>query len=196
MDSAGRAATGYSPQKSERDRRPGLGLLYAEHHQGLLAARRLQWAGRGDPGDPPEVAARAFLDFWRREAEPHLRKEEEILIPLLSWRDPGLGERPVLRMLVQHARIRGMVISLQDEDIEGHVRSRTLRELGEALEIHILLEEREVFPYVGRMLSEGDLLRAQTRMLALTDQAPRILTESLCFGPLPGPGDSEGGGQD
>jgi iron-sulfur cluster repair protein YtfE (RIC family) len=195
VDSAGRAP-GHSPQDSERDRRLGLGLLYAEHHQALLAARRLQRAGRGDPGDPPEEAARAFLDFWRREAESHLRKEEEILIPLLSRRDPGLGERPVLRMLAQHARIRGMVISLQDEDIEGHVRAKTLWELGEALETHILLEEREVFPHVGRMLPEGDLIRAHTRMLALTDQAPHILAESLCFGPLPGPGDSEGGGQD
>ena len=48
-------------------------------------------------------------------------------------------------MLAQHARIRGLVMELSDEATSGNVRPETLRNIGEELEQHIRLEEREVF---------------------------------------------------
>jgi hypothetical protein len=41
---------------------------------------------------------------------------------------------------------------LSDEVIDGDVRSETLRSIGEALEAHIQLEEREVFPMIEMTL--------------------------------------------
>jgi hypothetical protein len=49
-------------------------------------------------------------------------------------------------MLAQHAQIRGLIMELSDEGRKGAVRPETLEGIGELLETHIRLEEREVFP--------------------------------------------------
>ncbi len=51
-------------------------------------------------------------------------------------------------MLVQHARIRGLVMELGDQVVDGEVRPETLQSIGELLETHIRLEERQVFPLI------------------------------------------------
>lgn len=177
-------------KRSERLRR-----LSEDHHRSLVNARRLRRAA-GEQGESPEAAATGFLSFWRVHAEPHFRGEEEVLIPLLALRETPLGERPVIRMLLQHARIRGLVISLEEEIQRRRVRCETLRELGEDLETHIRLEEREVFPLLERELSDEDLRQAEDRMYALSNTSTRLPAGALYFGPLPGPGNSEGGGED
>ena len=70
--------------------------LSEDHHPGLVSERRL----RGLPELPGASTQK-----------PHFRKEEEVLIPLLVRREPVMGERPVLRRLIQLARIRGLVVS-------------------------------------------------------------------------------------
>lgn len=177
-------------KRSERLRR-----LSEEHQRALVNARRLRRAAVGEADESPEAAATDFLGFWRVHAEPHFHKEEEVLIPLLALREPSL-ERSVIRMLLQHARIRGLVIELDEGIQRGHVRCETLRELGKDLETHIRLEEREVFPLLERTLPDEDLRRAERRMDALSEASERAAAGSLCFGPLPGPGNSEGGGED
>jgi hemerythrin-like domain-containing protein len=69
-------------------------------------------------------------------------------------------------MLTQHARIRGLVMQLDDE-LEGEgIREDTLRKLGERLEAHIRLEEREVFPFIEEALSEAALREVTARLKA------------------------------
>jgi hypothetical protein len=53
--------------------------------------------------------ARSFLAFWRGDACNILRKEEEVLLPVLACHEGDLGE-PTMRMLAQHVRIRGIVM--------------------------------------------------------------------------------------
>jgi hemerythrin-like domain-containing protein len=105
----------------------------------------------------------------------------------------------VVEMLAQHARIRGLAMQLGDE-IEGErVREDTLRELGEQLEAHIRLEEREVFPFIEEALPEDALHEVTSRLAAFEPGPPHepwVPTEGLSFAPWPGPGDSEGGGSD
>jgi hemerythrin-like domain-containing protein len=73
-----------------------------------------------------------------------------VLLPVLACYGEDLGERPILQMLTQRARIRGLAMRLSDELEQNKMREDTLRSLGEQLEAHIRLEERHVFPLIDR----------------------------------------------
>jgi iron-sulfur cluster repair protein YtfE (RIC family) len=172
--------------------------LSEDHHHGLVHARRLRRAASGEGGDPSE-AARGFLKFWQTETSGHFRKEEEVLLPVYGRHGGDLGRDPVLQMHLQHARIRGLVMRLSDEVTSGGIPPETLREIGDRLEEHIRLEERELFPMIEESLSEEALGELGSR-LAVREAGPRaepwVPSEGLSYDPWPGPGDSEGGGWD
>jgi len=67
-------------------------------------------------------------------------------------------------MVADHARIRGLVMSLVEESRSGVVGTDTLREVGERLEAHIRLEERRVFPLVEATLPEEGLEEIGARL--------------------------------
>ena len=170
--------------------------LSEDHHHGLVQARRLREAASGKESDPAAVA-RGFLGFWEQETSGHFRKEEEVLLPVLARYGDYVGRGPTVAMLAQHARIRGLVMQLSDEVRDGEVRPETLRSIGELLETHIRLEEREVFPMIEEALPDEALKEVASR-LAVKEAGPRVEpwvpTEGLSYDPWPGPGDSEGGG--
>lgn len=110
-----------------------------------------------------------------------------------------LAREPVLRMLAQHAGIRGLVMQLSDEIDRGDVRRETLRELGEQLEAHIRLEERVLFPAIEDSLPEVALREVSSRLAVFDAGAPAepwVPAQGLSYESWPGPGDSEGGGWD
>ena len=83
---------------------------------------------------------------------------------------------------------------LSDEVRGGYVRPETLREIGERLDAHIRLEERELFPMIEESLSEVALGELGSRLMvkeAGPHAEPWVPSEGLSFGPWPGPGDSE-----
>lgn len=172
--------------------------LSDDHHQGLVQARRLRKAAAGEEAGSLKESAKAFLEFWQRDTSAHFRREEEVLLPVLArYGQDVLGRGPVVEMLGQHARIRGLVMQLSDEYADGNLRPETLGEIGELLEAHIRLEEREVFPMIEEALPEAALKEVTSR-LAVKEAGPRVEpwvpTEGLSYDPWPGPGDSEGGG--
>jgi len=169
--------------------------LSDDHHRGLVQARRLQRAASGETDGLSETA-RAFLDFWQEETSAHFRREEEVLLPVLARYGGDLAREPLVEMLVQHARIRGLVMQLSDEVTDGVARPETLRGIGELLEAHIRLEERQVFPMIEETLSTDALGEVASRLAvaeAGTGAELWVPTECLSYGPWPGPGDSEGG---
>jgi hemerythrin-like domain-containing protein len=179
-------------------RHPSLRQFSDDHHQGLVNARRLRRAASGE-GSNPASTAQDFLDFWRRDTSHHFRKEEDVLLPVLARYGGDLDERPILQMLTQHARIRGLAMQLSDELEQEEVREDTLRTLGEQLEAHIRLEEREVFPLIEETLPEGALQEVASRLEVFEPGPPHerwVAAEGFSFDPWPGPGDSEGGGSD
>jgi hemerythrin-like domain-containing protein len=179
-------------------RHPSLRPFSDHHHQGLVNARRLRRVASGEGGYPADTA-RDFLDFWQRDTGLHFRKEEEVLLPVLALYGGDLGERPILQMLTQHARIRGLAMQLSDELEQGKIREGTLRNLGEQLEAHIRLEERRVFPLIEETLPERALQEVGSRLDVFEPGPPHepwVPAEGLSFDPWPGPGDSEGGGSD
>ena len=143
-------------------RHPSLREFSDDHHQGLVSARRLRRAASGEGGSAD--TARDFLEFWRRETSHHFRKEEEVLLPVLARYGGDLGESPILQMLTQHARIRGLAMQLSDELEQDRIREDTLRNLGERLEAHIRLEEREAFPFIEETLPEHALQEVASRL--------------------------------
>jgi hemerythrin-like domain-containing protein len=179
-------------------RHPSLRQFSDDHHRGLVNARRLRRAASREGGSSVD-AARDFLDFWQRDTSRHFRKEEEVLLPVLACYGVDLGERPILQMLTQHARIRGLAMQLSDELEQGEIREDTLRNLGEQLEAHIRLEERDVFPLIEETLPERALQEVASRLDVFEPGPPHepwVPAEGLSFDPWPGPGDSEGGGSD
>jgi hemerythrin-like domain-containing protein len=179
-------------------RHPSLRPFSDDHHQGLVNARRLKRAASGEEPNATK-AAHDFLEFWRRDTSLHFRKEEEVLLPVLARYGGDLEERPVLQLLTQHARIRGLAMQLSDELERDGVRQDSLPNLGEHLEAHIRLEERRVFPLVEETLPEHALQEVASRLEVFEPGPPHerwVPSEGFSFDPWPGPGDSEGGGSD
>ena len=179
-------------------RHPSLRPFSDDHHQGLVHARRLRKAASGE-GANSAATARKFLEFWQRDTSLHFRKEEEVLLPVLARYGGDLGEQPLLQMLTQHARIRGLAMQLSDELKQDEIREDTLRNLGEQLEAHIRLEERHVFPLIEETLPEHALQEVTSRLEAFEPGPPHepwVAAKVHSFDPWPGPGDSEGGGSD
>lgn len=130
--------------------------LSHDHHQGLVQARRLRRAA--ESGDKRLCAeqARAFLELYDHETLSHFREEEELLFPLaLSERQ----EPPALlvRALVDHIRIHSLVAKLRTAVRVGEVSPELAALVGRTLEAHIRLEERELFPLIEQIASDGEL---------------------------------------
>ena len=128
-------------------RHPAMQPLSRDHHVALVAAQRQRRATAADAGE----ARAAFLEFWHEHGAAHFRVEEDVLLPAFAPHgDPG--DPCVVRMLVDHVRIRAAAAGLERE---AEPAPEALHALGSALEQHVRLEEREVFPLVEAALPEG-----------------------------------------
>lgn len=124
-------------------RHRSLVALSHDHHHALVEARRLRRAAASD--EEPSAAAAAFRRFFAAATVPHFREEEETLFPLLVDAEEA---RPLLvEALLDHQRLHALAAAL---DRAGDVR-RSMLELGERLEAHVRLEERELFPLIERL---------------------------------------------
>jgi hypothetical protein len=102
-------------------RAPVLRTLSEGHHHGLVQARRLQRATEATSAD---AAAKGFLDFWQKDTAIHFRKEEEVLLAVMARYGGALSREPLVQMLEDHTRIRGLVMQLSDDAIGGKFDQR------------------------------------------------------------------------
>jgi hypothetical protein len=132
--------------------------LSVEHHQGLVAARHLRLAGRGER--PLEETAASFLSTWLDEIEPHFRVEEAVLAPRYS--DAVGADDPLLRqMRDEHAALRSAVGAFQAEPSVA-----LAAEIGRSLDDHIRFEERILFPAVEAALAPAELIELGRELAA------------------------------
>ena len=76
-----------------------------------------------------------------------------MLLPVLTRCESGVGnQEPVMRMLGGRARIRRLVMQLNDEVVRQNVRAQAVNELTDRLEAHFALEDRVVFPLFDHIL--------------------------------------------
>jgi hemerythrin-like domain-containing protein len=131
--------------------------LSRDHHVALVAAQRLRRAEAGDA----DAARATFLEFWNDHCARHFRVEEDVVLPAFAaYGDPADGR--VVEMLVDHVRIRAAAAALARGDAE----LEALHALGTALERHVRLEEREVFPLIEETLPEEAAERLVEAVLA------------------------------
>jgi quercetin dioxygenase-like cupin family protein len=124
-------------------RHPALIPLSHDHHHALVAARRLRRAAERD--EDPAAAVASFTSFFAAETARHFREEEERLFPLAAQFDEA---RPLLvEALLDHQLLRSHVRKLEEGE---NVRAR-MAEVGELLEKHVRLEERQLFPLIERL---------------------------------------------
>jgi hemerythrin-like domain-containing protein len=146
--------------------------LPTDHHHGLVHARRLNQAAEPAPAPgapPPAAVAAEFLAFWARDTNHHFREEEEVLLPVFA-RYGDAEQAPIVRMLVDHVRIRRLVDDLRAGDPATPATARTMRDLGTALRAHIRWEEDVVFPLIEAALPEEALGALPARFAAFAAQ--------------------------
>jgi hemerythrin-like domain-containing protein len=172
----------------------GLEALSEDNRRTLAQARRLRRVSSGADGTIWETA-HSLLDFFRAELDPHFRKVEELLLPLMVRESRSIAEECFGHVLLGYARLRGLALGLEQEIGRGRVRTDTLTRVAELLETHVHLEQRMVLPLVERRLPP----RVLAEFSELSGSVKPELPEGgggLRFDPWPGPGDSEGGGTD
>jgi quercetin dioxygenase-like cupin family protein/hemerythrin-like domain-containing protein len=161
-------------------RHPSLVPLSHDHHHALVEARRLRRAAGS--GDEERLAAAAgFLRFFSTETLRHFREEEERLFPILVGPD-GAGGELLVQALLEHQRMHALVGRLEDGVAAGEASASQLRELGELLEAHVRLEERQLFPLIQEVVAEETL---EALDLARSPESPVVdLLEPRGTGPL------------
>jgi hypothetical protein len=134
-------------------RHPALIPLSHDHHDALVAARRLR---RGAESAEPAVAAAAFLAFFRAETVRHFREEEELLFPYVVDREEA--RELVVEVLLEHQRLYALAGQLTALLANGTVDPAVMRSLGELLEAHVRREERQLFPLIERLMTDEALI--------------------------------------
>ncbi|MBM7552037.1 hemerythrin domain-containing protein [Thalassobacillus pellis] len=133
--------------------------LSHHHHHALVTAVELKKAGTEKAEKSLQDYRRSVIEFWEQNGRNHFRDEEEVLLPLFAHYG-DVDQEPVKEMLIQHAKIRGMVEQLREQ---ARLSAEQFRELGELLDAHVRLEERTIFPMIEEVVPEKLLYQANGR---------------------------------
>jgi hypothetical protein len=121
--------------------------LSRDHHHGLLFGWKIkQGLKRNVPLDELQDY---IIHFAHQALLPHFKEEENQVLVYLNSDD--LYYR---RTLHEHAELRGIIMRIS---IKNLTDKELLLTLVDKLESHIRFEERELFPYLEKMLSVQQL---------------------------------------
>jgi hemerythrin-like domain-containing protein len=141
-------------------RHPALIPLSRDHHDGLVQAVRLRRAAADGDASARLAAAREFVEFFRNDERVHLRDEEEELFPLLL-RHVQSEPAPLREARVQHLQLEGFARTLEIAVAAGSADRETLDAVGELLDAHVRLEERQLFPLIEELVPDDELRRLE-----------------------------------
>lgn len=137
-------------------RHPSLAPLSRDHHRALVEARAARTAAAGDDRRRLE-AGRRFAGFFAAHAVPHFRSEEEDLFPLVAPDGGGEAPEPLVRALLEHARLHALAHEIGRGVARGDVGAGPLEEAGRLLAAHVRLEERVLFPLIEERAGDAGL---------------------------------------
>jgi hemerythrin-like domain-containing protein len=132
--------------------------LSRDHHNGLVQALRLRRAAAEGDASARLAAAGGFVEFFRNEERGHLRDEEEELFPLFL-RHVESQPAPLREARVQHVQLEGFARTLEIAVAAGSADREPLDAVGELLDAHIRLEERQLFPLIEELVPDEELRR-------------------------------------
>lgn len=138
-------------------RAPELQPLSREHNQALLLAREARRNGAQGEPDVVEATWRRLQAAYRSDLQPHFAAEEALLFPRL--RAHGRADLAD-RLQREHDAIRRTLTRTDD------LTAERLRVLGEVLEHHVRLEEREAFPFLEQVLGAPELTAIEATLTA------------------------------
>lgn len=171
-------------------RHPALISLSHDHHHGLALALRLRLGRRallrdGWTHDVREQRER-LREFFHEELRPHFAAEERALFPGLRTAVPGAA--PLLdRLTADHREMEERLVQIgymEPADLQAGLAA-----MGEVLEAHIRLEERELFTTItagvsAEILGEiGGRVEAERRAAVEAGRFPAY-AESACVVPV------------
>lgn len=142
-------------------RHPTLHPLSQHHHFALIQALEMRRASEA-PEEKRQTAvdrqAEKFVRFWHKAGQVHFREEEEVLLPAYARHTRLDQEADVMRMLADHAEIRGLVSDFEVRR-EGNlpIPIETMAHLAKLLHDHVRLEENKIFPRIEKVLGEKNL---------------------------------------
>lgn len=142
-------------------RHEALKPLSRDHHQGLILAQQLKKGAPQYKGMPTTLEGKKdyTLTFYESELVKHFKDEEEILFLFVKSKNEGV-ENLIAEIISEHRKIESLIKNLEITDQLENV----LNELGWLLEKHIRKEERELFPAIEKILSEGELSELKTKL--------------------------------
>ena len=131
-------------------RSAALATLSRDHHRALTVASKL----RRTPDDGAARSVELLREFWRQHALPHFAVEEQVLLPALAGEHAW--DEACARVLDEHERMRSEAAAL----LAGGVHdAAACRRLGELLHEHVRFEERHLFAFAERLMSDDELER-------------------------------------
>src|SRR3989338_10898264 len=133
--------------------------LRADHEEISKELGFLEEAMKESPVNKKQVEH--FLRFTETFAEPHHRKEEEVLFPELEKKGVPNEGGPIGMMLMEHATKREYVKNLKkalDENNEDEMKKNALA-IVSLLGEHIFKENNILYPMAEDVLSEDDMSR-------------------------------------
>ncbi len=134
-------------------RHTSLRSLSSDHETELLIARKARLAADQD-ASTQAVAWEAIVEIFHTELEPHFRREEQNLLPMLRI----AGEVELIdRTLREHRMMHALIVEN---------RSGNLGAFADLLAAHIQFEEQELFDTAQRVLDSqalADLEQALSR---------------------------------
>ncbi|HJN62326.1 MAG TPA: hemerythrin domain-containing protein, partial [Candidatus Parcubacteria bacterium] len=131
--------------------------LKTDHEEILKKLDLLKKAADGSEIDKKQV--KEFLHFTETFAEPHHKKEEEVLFPELEKKGIPKEGGPIGVMLLEHEKKRNHVRKLKEalnEDNESQIKESSLAIIS-LLQDHINKENDCLYPMAEEVLSKEDL---------------------------------------
>jgi hemerythrin-like domain-containing protein len=138
-------------------RSSALAPLSRDHHHALVIASALSRATEATAGS----AARLFEDFIAEHERVHFALEESLLLPALP--EGARGRLLAERVRQDHRHLEEMAKQLERDSVRP--TAELAHSIGVRLRGHVQMEERELFPYLERVLDPAALERIGERLI-------------------------------
>ena len=141
-------------------RHESLHPLSQHHHFALLQVWAIRQALKKPAAERQKAlraVARKLVGFWKKAGQVHFREEEEVLLPAYARHARLDQDKDLMRMLAEHAIIRGLIGKVEAALEDGETSEDDLSMLAQTLHDHVRLEENEIFPRIEKALGENEL---------------------------------------
>ena len=113
-------------------RHESLHPLSQHHHFALIQMWELRRALKlpaAERSKAMRAVARKFVRFWKTAGQIHFREEEEVLLPAYARHVRLDRDKDVMRMLAEHAIVRGLIATIDASLENGEVAEEEVSKL-------------------------------------------------------------------